>query len=356
MLIKFHERGGKMIEKAETPKKEKPSGDSKGNNDNGGGNGGEGSGGITKMCVQTDNFKSKIEKENWDEQLGLLETEHDMNLKKCLKAARDDIIKLFDEAGDVKKKYSDEYKNLKDEYDCKLTHNKCDLEKIPKERQNELKEMLKKLQQKIFNLGQCKSKFNCIELGTASDTSIGAAMPECDAYNYDTFVSCDMSAYAVLEAKTEIKLACKKEEVKNLKPLHVMIYELEKSTRYNVVINEEYKQLKESQKSIKDLLKKIDDYLKEIETLPADEKCKRWVYILLIENLLIDSCHLLIEPDKFKDKLTAKIKAVKKAKFDLCYRKYNKDKTEALLKFTTDNYESLKKNLETNALNRLIEE
>lgn len=342
-----------MIEKVETTKDEKYGGDNNGNNGNGGGNGGGGSGGDTNMCLRTDNYKYEIEKENWNEQLQLLETEHDVNLKKCLRSAREDIIKLITEGRDVKKKYSGEYKKLKDEYDCKVKNNKTDLGNIPSSQKTELECMLKELQEKIFNLGQCKSKFNCIDLETAPVHSTDAGRPRCPTYKFETFVSCDMSAYTVLTSKTEIKLTCKKDEVKYLKPLQVLKYELEKSNRYNEAINNEYTQLKESQKNITDLFKQVDDYLKKIESLSAEEKCKKWVYVLLIEKLLIDICHLLLTPDLFSSNMDAKIKEVEKAKKDLCYRTYNKDKTEALLKFATENYETLKKNLETDALDRL---
>jgi hypothetical protein len=193
-------------------------------------------------------------------------------------------------------------------------------------------------------------------LGTAAGKSAGLPAPECDAYNYETFVSCELSAYTVLTSKTEIKLTCKQNEVNNLKPLQVLKYEFEKSNRYNEAINDEYTQLKESQKNIADLFKQVDDYLKKIESLSVEDKCKKWVYVLLIQKLLIDICHLLLTPETFSSNLDAKIKYVEKAKKDLCYRTYNKDKTEALLKFATENYETLKKNLEKNALDRLSDE
>ena len=341
-----------MIEKVETTKDENYGGDNNGNNGYGGGS----SGGDTNMCLRTDNYKYEIEKENWNEQLQLLETEHDVNLKKCLRSAREDIIKLINEGRDVKKKYSDEYKKLKDEYDCKVKNNKTDLGNIPPSQKTELECMLKELQENIFNLGQCKSKFKCIDLETPPTQSTDAARPRCPTYNFETFVSCDMSAYKVLTAKKEIKLKCKKEEVKCLKPLQVVTYELAKSNRYNEVVNDEYTQLKESQKNITDLFKQVDDYLKKIESLSAEEKCKKWVYVLLIEKLLIDICHLLLTPEIFSSNLDAKIKYVEKAKKDLCYRTYNKDKTETLLKFATENYETLKKNLENNALDRLSDQ
>ena len=71
---------------------------------------------------------------------------------------------------------------------------------------------------------------------------------------------------------------------------------------------------------------------------------------------MIDSCHKLLEPETFNSDLENKIKEIEKAKKDLCYRTYNKDKTEALLKFVTGNYETLQKDIEKNALDRLSDE